>query len=686
MVGDNSVDLKLSLDISGVNDALYQMINQFNGTDKEFQKIANSIQKNAKNLEAAIKLFGPASQQAGAAVKKIERDFQSLVANGIDPASASFKKMTASMPTSSGLDATTSSLKKNNMQWNNLALVIQDLPFGLRGIQNNLPALVGGFAAATGPIYLAISAVVAAVTAWDMGLFNVKKSTKQAKEEQDSYNESIKTAISSVGGEISKVQSLVSVVNNQTIAVDKRRLALKKLQDEYPEYFKNMSLEKTSVDGLSISVGKLTEALIARAEASAMTGEIEKKAAQRYENTKQIQKNELAITNLTNSLTILSKESQYVSGGFGAGAKKLASPYTLALAEIQKLTKANKELGISNEALQNSMSLLQNSVNFRTGTSIGLETNAPKSGGKGKNPALEAQIQEGKDIMYIAEKNTKEFEELEKAQAEGARRAGMAGGNIEYIKEPELDPKARAKAFAEKMAFDKKMSKERVDQLKQQYQLEVSEAIGSFDQIKTAEENMRNALNKGFMDGTIKLDEYLTAIQELRKKSNKTVSEEAKAAMEETLKIGIGIMNALGPALDMLLQKGANIGEVISRAFTDVIKKLTKVAIAAAIAVAIMSMIPGLIQPGKGFATFGNLISQGMGLPTLFANGGVVSGPTLGLMGEYPGASSNPEVVAPLDKLKDMMGSGGGTLETRISGNDLLILVNKANRNNSNTF
>jgi hypothetical protein len=70
-----------------------------------------------------------------------------------------------------------------------------------------------------------------------------------------------------------------------------------------------------------------------------------------------------------------------------------------------------------------------------------------------------------------------------------------------------------------------------------------------------------------------------------------------------------------------------------------------------------------------------------------FANGGVISGPTMGLMGEYPGARSNPEVVAPLDKLKGLIGgNNGGTLEARISGNDLLILMNKAQRNNNTTF
>jgi hypothetical protein len=70
--------------------------------------------------------------------------------------------------------------------------------------------------------------------------------------------------------------------------------------------------------------------------------------------------------------------------------------------------------------------------------------------------------------------------------------------------------------------------------------------------------------------------------------------------------------------------------------------------------------------------------------PTAFADGGIVSGPTLGLMGEYPGASTNPEVIAPLSKLQSMiapqMSNNNGTLETRISGRDLLILLNREER------
>ena len=61
-----------------------------------------------------------------------------------------------------------------------------------------------------------------------------------------------------------------------------------------------------------------------------------------------------------------------------------------------------------------------------------------------------------------------------------------------------------------------------------------------------------------------------------------------------------------------------------------------------------------------------------------FANGGIVSGPTMGLVGEYPGAKTNPEVIAPLDKLKDMIG-GGGNGEFVLRGNDLVLALQRSN-------
>lgn len=82
----------------------------------------------------------------------------------------------------------------------------------------------------------------------------------------------------------------------------------------------------------------------------------------------------------------------------------------------------------------------------------------------------------------------------------------------------------------------------------------------------------------------------------------------------------------------------------------------------------------------------GGVLSAFAAIPK-FADGGIVSGPTLGLMGEYSGARSNPEVIAPLDKLKGMIGQGGQNInvggEFRIQGQDLVVALQRAERNRS---
>ena len=70
-----------------------------------------------------------------------------------------------------------------------------------------------------------------------------------------------------------------------------------------------------------------------------------------------------------------------------------------------------------------------------------------------------------------------------------------------------------------------------------------------------------------------------------------------------------------------------------------------------------------------------------------FAKGGIVSGPTTALIGEYPGARSNPEVVAPLNKLKSMIGGGGVTQgEFVLKGQDLILSLQRAEKSRNRTI
>jgi hypothetical protein len=56
------------------------------------------------------------------------------------------------------------------------------------------------------------------------------------------------------------------------------------------------------------------------------------------------------------------------------------------------------------------------------------------------------------------------------------------------------------------------------------------------------------------------------------------------------------------------------------------------------------------------------------------AEGGLFTGASLAMVGEGPGTSAiNPEVVAPLDKLQNMMGGGNVTVTGKIRGSDILL-------------
>ena len=90
-----------------------------------------------------------------------------------------------------------------------------------------------------------------------------------------------------------------------------------------------------------------------------------------------------------------------------------------------------------------------------------------------------------------------------------------------------------------------------------------------------------------------------------------------------------------------------------------------------------------------GLKDIGGFGGIGTALKGLFmADGGLVTGATLAMVGEGPGTSmTNPEVIAPLDKLKSMIGQGNGSIEVfgSISGQDILLSSTRARNNRTRT-
>ena len=95
---------------------------------------------------------------------------------------------------------------------------------------------------------------------------------------------------------------------------------------------------------------------------------------------------------------------------------------------------------------------------------------------------------------------------------------------------------------------------------------------------------------------------------------------------------------------------------------------------------AALSSMP-VVGPVLAIAAMASMAAALMSIPK-FAAGGIAYGPTLGVFGEYPGAASNPEVVAPLDRLQNMLQPSGmgGEVVFRIEGRDLVGTLNKRNK------
>lgn len=587
------------------------------------------------------------------------------------------------------------SVKQSNQQWTNFALVIQDLPYGFRGIQNNLPALASSIAGFAGPAYLAFSALVAIITAYDMGLFGAKKTTDEFAKSLADVNKNIKSSVNYSTDNIAALQSLIRIGTDLNNSEGIRKKALTEIKDILGQVNKEEADRITNMGQAVLAVNLYTEALRAQ-QLQEVSG---KKIAELQMGL--IEKRDL----LDKKRRANEREINPLKPFFGdKEVQNLQAEILNTEALIRKLEDLNQSAIKAN--LSNPYS------NF----------NKPKKGGQEEKlednsiALLRSQQQYYKDniLMFAA------FEqEIIKRQANlDERQAKLEGKNSEFIKNIRLkrdqDIINSAKDAADKIAAiqaklgeeEGKELKKQMDELERNRKKNYDNALQALDQFYNNQldlaVNDRNSqiqilqsknddLKTGLLNGTILYEDYYKRVSDNAKKIAEIQTAIQKEAYDGLMKIGNGLMNMLGPSFDLLIEKGATLGDVLTSAFQSIIKQLAKVIALALIAVALIAIIfPGKLAAAGGAAKlFGGLVSQGMGIGGLvgsnkataqpFANGGIISGPTYGLMGEYPGAKSNPEVVAPLDKLKDMIG-GQGSGQFVLRGQDLVLALNRSEK------
>jgi hypothetical protein len=198
---------------------------------------------------------------------------------------------------SSGVEPLTKATSNYNSVGIDFARIVQDAPFGIIGVGNNIQQLAGSFqqlknstgstssalkaafASILSPsnaLVLGISILTSALTVLQMqGFFKTEEAAKSLAEQLDKYKDTLgETTQAQLEGaasadkEIIKIQSLRAVIENETVSREKRLAAVEKLRGEAPTIFKNLSDEQILAGKVGDSYNRLTQILVARATAS----------------------------------------------------------------------------------------------------------------------------------------------------------------------------------------------------------------------------------------------------------------------------------------------------------------------------------------------------------------------------------------------------------------------------------
>lgn len=186
----------------------------------------------------------------------------------------------------------------------NFSRVVQDAPFGIIGIANNIDPLLASFQrlkvetgstkgafqalagslAGAGGLALAVSAATSILSVLAMnGFFRTGDEAEKAGRKVKTYTDFLRQATDEVAREQTEVLGLVGVLKNENETRDRKMSAIKELRDIQPEIFKNLKLEQGAVIGLDNAYKAYVANLQNVITAKILQSQLEEKIARQLE-------------------------------------------------------------------------------------------------------------------------------------------------------------------------------------------------------------------------------------------------------------------------------------------------------------------------------------------------------------------------------------------------------------------
>ncbi len=341
---------------------------------------------------------------------------------------------------------------------------------------------------------------------------------------------------------------------------------------------------------------------------------------------------------------------------------------------IQTVINKNSETSIDDKEKLNALEIEYNSI---------LKTNDDQM-----RALVNRQNELGASMKKARELGIEGWEQMSKVELEGAIKV--------YLEKLKLDKQATD--------AEKKLTKDAIDSLSA-YRL---------NKLKETRAGETAILKQMLSDGLILQEEYwgrmddiankyLDAASEKRKDENDSFVESTKQGLEGLAagwktyfnigvegakKMGLSLKDLVFEAADHMQAIMSSLSNSLSTMFESaknrelraagdnaakrymIEKKFAKKQQKLAITQALINGALGVTKAIAQLGAYGAIAAALIGIQTAaqvslissqsFAKGGLVYGPTLGLVGEGRGTTkNNPEVIAPLDKLQNLMGIGG---------------------------
>jgi hypothetical protein len=270
--------------------------------------------------------------------------------------------------------------------------IAQDAPFGIIGIGNNITATAESFSylkaqtgstggalkalasslMGTGGILLGVSLLTTGMTLLAQSGLTVGDVIDKITGNFDEFGAALKKAneeaVKNSAGEIAGMNALVASAQNVNLSMKDRKIAVDELQKTYPGYFGNLSKEQILNGDVKTAVEGVTQALIARAKAQALTEEIVKLAQEQYkleEDRANLVKKQIGLQKG------LAEAQKFATSGAGQAAGGLSVALELVNSE---LIKNQKEL----EANANKQAKLTEEINRNVGAQLKLKEELAK--------------------------------------------------------------------------------------------------------------------------------------------------------------------------------------------------------------------------------------------------------------------------------------------------------------------